>query len=250
MSAIKFTKAQLGLVWLVGINTALLVASNAAGGKMIQLTTKIAVDKDTGQVILDSLGQPAIITALAASATVFSYALSFLLTDIISEVYGPKAAKTAVKVGFLGLLIAVGFFSIAILATPASFWPGQEAYKTTLGLGPRILAGGWLSYLVSQFIDVTIFEKIKSWTKEKFGTTDKLLWLRNNASTLISQFIDSCIFITVAFYHAPKGIEDINTLVYVIAGQYLIKVVIALCDTAVFYPAVAFYKKKVISDAP
>ena len=190
------------LIILVSLNTALLVASNAAGAKMI-----------------------AVFGGLAASATVFSYALSFIFTDIISELYGSKRANYAVRIGFIGLLVSVIFFTISIAAPGASFWHNQEAYKTTLGLGPRLLLGGWTAYMVSQHLDVWIFHKLKRMTNGKH------LWLRNNGSTLISQFVDTCIFITIAFY-------GIFPIVPAIFGQYSIKVIIAVLDTPIVYFAV------------
>ncbi|SDN20312.1 queuosine precursor transporter [Desulfonauticus submarinus] len=195
------------LITLISLNTALLVASNAAGAKMISVFGN-----------------------LAASATVFSYAFSFVFTDIISEIYGKQKASFAVKIGFLGLLISVIFFTISIAAPPASFWKNQKAYETTLQLGPRMLAGGWTSYMVSQHLDVWIFHKLKHLTNGKH------LWLRNNGSTLISQFIDTCIFITISFY-------GVFPIIPAIAGQYLIKVIIALLDTPIVYCAVYYIKR-------
>ncbi len=119
------------LIYCIALNTALLVSSCAAGAKLIAITDQ-----------------------LTASATVFSYAFSFLLTDLISELYGKKAAKIAVNIGFVGLMLSVVIFLFSIHATPAAFWPHQDAYQQTLGQAPRILIGGWLAYLVSQNIDV------------------------------------------------------------------------------------------------
>lgn len=201
---IMLNKSSHILIYLVSCNSALLVASNAAGSKMIALGDN-----------------------LAASATVFPYALSYLFTDVISELYGKEAGNIAVRIGFLGLLISVIFFTIAIFAPAASFWENQVAYEKTLGLGPRLLAGGWLSYLISQHLDVWLFHKIRSLTGKKH------LWLRNNGSTFISQFVDSCIFITVAFY----GLFPIFPA---IIGQYLIKLIIALLDTPMVYLAVKY----------
>lgn len=196
------------LILLISINAALLVASNAAGSKMIS-----------------------VFGGLSASATVFSYALSFAFTDAISELYGPEKARQAVRIGFLALLVSVVFFTVAIAAPGASYWGGQSAYEATLGLGPRLLAGGWISYMVSQHLDVWIFHKLKSATKGRY------LWLRNNVSTLVSQFVDTCIFITIAFY----GVFPIGDA---ILGQYLIKITIAAIDTPLVYLVVNFAKKR------
>jgi len=184
---------------LVGLNAAILVASNAGGAKMIALPF-----------------------GLAASATVFSYALSFTFTDAISEVFGRRYANLAVRVGFIGLVLSVLFFMVAIAAPPANFWAGQNAYVETLGHAWRILLGGWTSYMVSQHLDVWLFHRIRALTG------DRHLWLRNNLSTAVSQFVDSVIFITIAFY----GSFPIAGAIF---GQYLIKLVIAALDTPVVY---------------
>ena len=168
--------------------------------------------------------------SLTASATVFSYALSFTFTDIISELYGVEKAKLAVRIGFLGLFVSVGFFMISIHAPAANYWKDQEAYASVLGHGPRLLIGGWTSYMVSQHIDVWIFHRLKVMTGGRY------LWLRNNASTLISQFIDTCIFITIAFY-GTFPIKD------AIIGQYIIKLIIALIDTPIVYLCVKIISK-------
>ena len=154
----------------------------------------------------------------AASATVFSYAMSFAFTDTISELFGPSRARQAVIIGFVGLILSVAFFQISIHAPPAEGWGNQSAYQLTLGHSFRLLLGGWTSYAISQNLDVWIFHKVREKTQARH------LWLRNNVSTAVSQFIDTCIFITVAFY----GVFPIWNA---ILGQYLLKLIIAAIDT-------------------
>jgi len=192
---------------LIGSLCAVLVAANAAGSKMI------------------SVGP------LAASATVFAYALTFLITDLVSELYGKKTANRFVLIGFVSVLLSVVFFKLALLAPPASFYQGQKAFEAIFSASPRLLLGGLTAYLVSQHLDIQIFHFFKKLTKGKH------MWLRNNGSTLCSQFIDTCIFITVAFY-------GVIPLWPVILGQYLIKVGIALLDTPVMYGLVYLIRKK------
>jgi len=195
------------LVILSALHGGLLVAANAAGAKLIA------------------------VGPFAASATVFIYAFSFLITDIVSELYGKKIANILVWVGFVAVTVAVAIFQIAVHAPSASFFKAQGAYETVFGLTWRILLGGLIAYLVSQFHDVWIFHRLKLLTKGKH------LWLRNNLSTIISQLIDSIIFITIAFY----GV--VPELYKLIAGQYIIKVVIAILDTPVAYIVIGFLKR-------
>ncbi|MGH8605276.1 MAG: queuosine precursor transporter, partial [Gammaproteobacteria bacterium] len=164
-------REQKTFLYLMTAHTALLVASNAGGAKMIAVTE-----------------------TLAASATVFSYSITFLLIGMIAELYGRDAAKTTIKVGFASLILSVAFFMVSIAAPPASFWNGQAAYEATLGLGPRLLLGGWTAYMVSQFMDVAIFWAIRKMTRGRH------LWLRAVGSMTISQFVDTVVFMTIAFY--------------------------------------------------
>ena len=187
------------LIWLISIHTSLLIASNAGGAKMI-----------------------AVPGGLAASATVFSYAITFPLCDVINELFGKRAARLAVNVGLVGLVLSVAFFQLSIWAPAADFWKGQEAYVTTLGLGPRILLGGWLSYIIGNHVDVAVFH----WIRRRTG--DRAFWLRKNASTAVSQAVDTVIFMTVAF----GGVFPIADA---IPGQYLLKLAVAVVCTPLSY---------------
>jgi len=203
-----FSEKQAFLLMAMGaIFASILVAANAAGAKLIQ------------------------VGPLAASATVFAYAVSFPITDTVSEVYGKKAANKIVIIGFMAVVIAVIFYQIALHSPGASFFSDQEAFEKVFSLSGRILLGGLLAYLVSQFLDVWVFHKIKSITGEKF------LWLRNNGSTAISQLVDTVIFITVAFAGVVSNLPEL------ILGQYVIKLVIAFIDTPIVYAAVKIIKK-------
>ena len=202
------TKAAQAMMLMGGIFAALLVAANAAGSKII----------DVGP-----LG--------AASATVFAYAITFLITDVVSDVFGKEAAGRIVWLGFGAVLLAVGFFQIALVAPSAVFFDGQPAFEKVFGISWRLLLGGLVAYLVSQFLDIRIFHLIKNLTNGRW------LWLRNNVSTLISQLVDTSIFITVAFY----GVYD--ELWTIIIGQYLIKVIIAIVDTIPAYLLIHGLKK-------
>jgi uncharacterized integral membrane protein (TIGR00697 family) len=192
-------KQALILFWLISVHTSLLIASNAGGAKMIALPG-----------------------GLSASATVFSYSITFPICDLINEFFGNRAARLTVNIGLAGLVISVLFFQFAIQAPGASFWNGQEAYASTLGMGWRILLGGWLSYTIGNHLDVWVFQRIKDLTGEKY------FWLRKNGSTAISQLVDTCIFMGVAF----GGVYPIATA---IPGQYLLKLAIAVLCTPFSY---------------
>ncbi|OKY78692.1 MAG: putative member of the PurR regulon [Candidatus Methanohalarchaeum thermophilum] len=150
------------------------------------------------------------------------YSTSYLLTDILAEFHGKKTAKEAVWSGFLGSILLVLSIQIAIQWPSAPFWKAQEAFKTTLGMTWRIVLASLTAYIVSQNWDVNLFHRIKK------HTNGKHLWLRNLASTMSSQGIDTIIFITIAFY----GQQPIIPL---ITGQYIIKLIVATLDTPFIY---------------
>lgn len=155
-------------------------------------------------------------------AGVIVYATSFLVTDILCELYGKRKALEAVWGGFLASIILVLAVEIAIAWPPATFWTGQEAFQSTLQLTGRIVLGSLVAYVVSQNWDVLVFHKLKEMTKGKH------LWLRNNASTMTSQALDTAIFITIAFH-------GVLPVVPLIIGQYIVKLLIAAIDTPFLY---------------
>jgi uncharacterized integral membrane protein (TIGR00697 family) len=155
-------------------------------------------------------------------AGVIVYALSFLLTDTLSEFYGKKHAVRAVFLGFIGNILFFAFTFIA-LKWPNAFGPDADApFQTVLSMSFRITFAALITYLISQFHDVFAYD---FWAKKTKG---KHLFIRNNLSTLVSQTIDTFLFITISFW----GIMPIKPL---IIGQLVIKAIIAILDTASLY---------------
>jgi uncharacterized integral membrane protein (TIGR00697 family) len=175
---------------------------------------------------------------LAAPAAVAAYALTFTFTDIIGEVFGKKAANMAVRLGFASQLLVLGYIIIAVNLPTAPFSPvSEEAYESVIYSGKYIILASLTAYLISQHHDVWAFHL---W-KEK--TSGRWLWLRNNASTIVSQLLDTVIFISLAFNILPRlfigQYLPWTQIGSIILGQYLVKVLIALMDTPLVYAAVA-----------
>jgi uncharacterized integral membrane protein (TIGR00697 family) len=162
------------------------------------------------------------IAGLIVPGGVFAYSITFPITDIICEVWGKKRGKYVVFSGFITLLVVLALIRLTLIFPKASFWTGEEAFTKILGGTSRIIIASFIAYLVSQYHDVWAFHFWRKVTKGKH------LWLRNNASTFVSQFIDTVVFITIAFY----GVMPVFTL---IKGQYIIKLLIALLDTPIVY---------------
>lgn len=155
------------------------------------------------------------------------YASIFFATDILSEVYGRKAARRGVWLGFIGMALMTLWMQFGLKFIPHASDFSQESLETIFGLMPRIAAGSMVAYLVSQHHDVWAFLFWKNKTKGRF------LWLRNNASTMVSQAIDSIIFCSIALW----GLFDTSTWLQILATTYLLKLLVAAIDTPFIYLA-------------
>lgn len=153
------------------------------------------------------------------------YGTTFLVTDILSEIYGRKAAQKAVWVGFFAMILFTVISQINLLFVPNANDFASDAMKTLFGLTPRLCLGSLTAYFISNMLDTYTFE----WLKKKF----KWLWLRNNLSTMTSQLIDSVIFTLIAFWGVFPG----SMLIELALTTYAIKVLIAACDTPFIYIA-------------
>ena len=155
-------------------------------------------------------------------AAIVAYPLTFLMTDLIGEIWGKEQANKAVKLGFICQIASLVMIGLAILLPVAPFADNQAQFKSIMGQSFRVVAASLVAYYCSQSWDVWIFHKIRSMsTKHK--------WIRNNVSTMTSQMIDTAIFITIAFVGVVPNIWTM------IISQYVIKVVYAALDTIPFY---------------
>ena len=156
------------------------------------------------------------------------YASIFLATDILSENYSKRDAALAAVIGFVSMLALPLLMTLSLLFTPGEGDFSQEALKTLFGVVPRVVAGSAVAYIVSQIHDVWSYHAIKN----KAPST-KMLWLRNNGSTLVSQLLDTLIFTTIAFY----GLYPMRIFIEIVVTTYLLKAVCAVLDTPFIYLA-------------
>ena len=198
-----------------------------SNGALIGLTCLFA-----GSLVISAVMAAKVIRigGLVAPSGVLAYCVCFWVSDVISEIWGKKTAKAVVAGGFITLLGAIVLVRISIWWPAASFWPHQEAYRTVLASTSRIMVASLAAYLVSQYHDVWAFH---FWRRKTDG---RHLWLRNCASTIVSQLLDTVVFITLAF----AGNLPVMPL---ILGQWVIKVAVALLDTPFVYLAVGMLKK-------
>ncbi len=153
---------------------------------------------------------------LAVESGIFAFLLLVVTSSAIAELHGRNTANRLVLIGFVPLMMSL-FLSLVVLALPAS--PQMDpvrlsAFATVMSGTPRIWLGGILAYGISTFLNVTIFSRLKA----REGA--RLLWVRAGVASVLSQIVDTVIFITVAFY----GVFPIGELVL---GQMLAKVVLS-----------------------
>lgn len=156
-------------------------------------------------------------------AAVVAYPLTFLMTDVIGEIWGKEEANRTVRNGFICQAISSVLILLAIMLPVAPFADNQAEFQAILGQSFRVVFASMVGYLIAQCNDVYIFHKLK----EKYNGKHK--WLRNNVSTLLSQLLDTAVFITIAF------IGTVPNILTMILSQYVIKAVYALLDTPFFY---------------
>ena len=161
------------------------------------------------------------------------FASAFLMTDILSENEGKRAATKAVSLGVFASLTMVVISQSWFLYTPCNndwVFPHISAIFSTT---PRLLLASLVGYVVSQKLDVFLYHKIWAYTERKSGDKSRFLWVRNNLATLTAQIVNTLIFNLIAFY----GVYEIKTLISIVVSSYLIYIVTSLLDTPFLYLA-------------
>ncbi|WP_147615800.1 queuosine precursor transporter [Treponema pectinovorum] len=167
------------------------------------------------------------------------FASSFLVTDIISEVYGKKKANKCVWLG-----IATNITFIAISQSWFLFIPSENDFmsasiKAVFSNTPRIMIASLVAYAISELYDVWAYHFLWNLTTKKTGDSKRFLWLRNNGSTLVSQLINIVIFNLLAFMFT----YDAKTVISIILSGYAIYIATSLLDTPFLYLARKMSKK-------
>lgn len=160
------------------------------------------------------------------------FAASFLITDILSEKYGKKAAQKSVNMGVATSIFFIVLVQSWLLYTPLDTEMGA-AFHRVFSNTPRILLASLVVYAIAQRLDVWLYHKwwdlSMHWTKDRRA----YLWLRNNGSTLISQLINTLLFTLFAFY----GVYEASVLWDIMVASYAIFIVTSLLDTPFVYIA-------------
>ncbi|MBU1037192.1 queuosine precursor transporter [Patescibacteria group bacterium] len=176
------------------------------------------------------------ILGVSISVGIFTYPFSFLITDIITEVWGKKKAYNLILAGFISLIFLLGITYLSVKLQPHARYSYNESYVLIFSSSLRMIIASFIAFALAQSHDVWAFHFWKAKTKGRF------LWLRNNASTIVSQFIDTTVFIFIAFYHlTPKF--DFAFMWHLIIPYFLFKIAFAIIDTPFCYLGVKWLKK-------
>jgi uncharacterized integral membrane protein (TIGR00697 family) len=170
---------------------------------------------------------------LVLPAAVIIFPISYIIGDILTEVYGYHHARRVIWLGFFCNLITVLAIWVGQMMPSTGFWDGQAAYERILGYTPRLLIASFLAYLAGEFSNSFVLAKMKIATKGRW------LWSRTITSTIIGQGLDSLIFITVAF----AGIIPTSGLLNAIITQWLFKTAYEATATPLTYMVVNAVKK-------
>ena len=167
-------------------------------------------------------------------AAIILFPMTYILGDILTEVYGFRFARRVIWLGFLCNAVAVAGFWAGGVLPAVSFWEGQDAYDAILGYTPRLLMASFAGYLVGEFANSIILSRLK------VATEGRWLWTRTIGSTLVGQGFDSAVFITLAFIGTVAG----NSLVELVITQWVFKVVYEAAATPLTYAVVGYVKRR------
>ncbi|MBL50842.1 MAG: hypothetical protein CMG57_02650 [Candidatus Marinimicrobia bacterium] len=171
------------------------------------------------------------------SVGILPYPITFLATDLISELYGKKKADQVVIAGLVSSVFVMGVVLIADAVNSTDWSPVKdETFRTVFGLyGPAVFAS-MIAYLTAQFIDIRVFHFWKNLTKGKH------LWLRNNGSTIVSQLVDTA---TVLLLLCFAGAIEWSRFWILLENGFLFKVIVAIIDTPIIYAVIYVLKGKI-----
>lgn len=204
----------------------------AAGASLYPLIAAVFV----GLLIISNIGATKLIQfgPIITDGGAFLFPLVYITGDVLSEVYGFKAARRVIFTGFgMAILAALTFYAVQ-LSPSADAWANQDAYVAILGFVPRIVLASVCGFLVGQFLNSYVLVKIKERTNES------ALWFRLIGSTVVGELADTLVFCTIAFYGVITGAEFAN---YVVFG-YIWKTLLEVVLLPVTYPTIAWVKRR------
>lgn len=173
------------------------------------------------------------------SVAILAFPLTYIISDVVTEVYGFAAMRRVIWTGFVANLAAVFFFWLAMRIPPAPFWEGDAAFGQILGAAPRILLASFVGYLVGGFANAVVLAKMKVWQRGRW------LPVRTIGSTIVGQGLDSLFFITIAFL----GVLPTPEVWKLVVLQWLGKTLLEALITPVTVTVASYLKKTERVDA-
>ena len=169
-------------------------------------------------------------------AGVLFFPVSYIIGDVLTEVYGYANARRVIWTGFAALIF-MAFMAFVVVSLPAAEgWPGQEAYEFVFGNSWRIVLASMIAFWVGEFANSFVLARMKVWTEGKH------LWMRTIGSTVVGQGLDSLIFYPLAFYGLAGW--PVEQLAQVVIGQFVLKTTWEALLTPITYMAVGALKRR------
>ena len=196
---------------ITAIFTTILVVSNIIGGKLVAIG---GYDR--------------------FSAVILFFPVSYIIGDVLTEVYGYGADRRVIWTGFVCNLLAVMVIAVAVQLPPAPSFKNQAAYALVLGSAPRLMAASFIAYLGGGFINAYVMAKLK------IKTEGRQLWFRTIGSTVIAQIVDTGLFMFIAFF----GVFPWHDVLVAILCEWLAKCALEAFATPLTYAVVGFLKRQ------
>lgn len=169
-------------------------------------------------------------------AGILFFPVSYVLGDVLTEVYGYGRARRCIWAGFGAMLFMVFMSWVVVALPPDAGWTGQAAYESVFGQVPRIVMASICAFWAGEFANSLVLAKMKIWTEGRH------LWTRTIGSTVVGQGVDSLIFYPLAFYGAPDW--PVEAMLMVMASQFILKVSWEALLTPFTYLAVGWLKRR------
>lgn len=167
------------------------------------------------------------------SAIIF-FPITYVISDVLTEVYGFKMSRKVIWCGFIANLIVVLGLQVVLSIPHLEAWPNQQAFEVVFGVSMRIFCASIIAYLVGEYINALVMARMK------ISSEGKNLWYRAIGSSVIGEFIDSCIFNLISFLF----VFPFKILVEIIITQYVIRIILEVAVLPITYKIVEYLKKK------
>ena len=169
-------------------------------------------------------------------AGILFFPVSYVIGDVLTEVYGFARARRCIWTGFAALVFMAFMSWVVVALPPAADWQGQEAYEAVFGQVPRIVLASIVAFWAGEFANSVILAKMKVWTDGRY------LWTRTIGSTVVGQGVDSLIFYPLAFLGAVGWSTDL--VLKVLVTQWVLKVSWEVVLTPLTYAVVGWLKRR------